>query len=205
GLGAGLPEVPADAVTTLIAALGEQDPSIRIAAASALITAGTKAAPAVEALVRTINATYPKQQDPMKQYQVGAEVMYWRALASIGEPAVAPTSTLLSHSNQIVRMLAAMTLGEIGPPAKTAAEKLRGALKDQFGEVAIEAAGALCRLGDSKQDAIETMKRAMEAPNTTAGYAIDAIPRMGETGKELVPIAMSKLASPNPNARFAAA
>ena len=73
------------------------------------------------------------------------EMAYWRALAKIGEPAVAPTAELLGHSNALVRALAARTLGELGPVAKPAAGKLRDALKDRFGFVAVEAACALCR------------------------------------------------------------
>ena len=59
-------------------------------------------------------------------------------------------------------------------------------------------------LGEGKDDAVELVKRALDAPNNVAQTAIDAIPRMGEAGKPLVEIALAKLKSDNPYARYAA-
>jgi HEAT repeat protein len=70
--------------------------------------------------------------------------------------------------------------------------------------VAIEAACTLCRLEEAEDEAIELMKRAMDAPNSVAQDAVEAIPRLGEAGKSLIPIALSKLKSDNPYARYAA-
>lgn len=204
---AGLPDIPDAAVPALAAALGSDDPAIRTGAAAGLLTAGPRAAAAAGPLAEAIKKTraYAGSYSPTKEYSRGPEMVFWRALARIGEPAAAPTAALLAHENALVRGFAATTLGEIGPPAKPAADKLKDALKDRFGFVAVEAACALCRIGEGKYEAVEFVKQAMDAPNSAAQTAIEAIPRMGEAGKPLVPAALAKLNSENPFARYAAA
>ncbi len=200
----GFGTMPVEAVPNLIVGLKDKSPAVRTPCAAALALVGPKAAPAVDALIKAINESYPKEADPMVAYEPGADVAYWNALAAIGEPAVVPTAGLLKHTNPWVRGLAAQTLGEIGEPSKAVADKLKDALKDSFGSVAIEAACALCRIGEGKEDAIELVKKAMDAPNSIAQSAIEAIPRMGEAGKSLIPVALEKLHSENPFARYAA-
>lgn len=187
-----LTDVPAQAVPTLAEALGDVEPAVRTSAAAALASAGPKAAPAVGALAEAITKTYPKEADPRAGPDLGGEV-YWRALAAVGEPAVGSVAGLLAHTNPVVRAYAAFTLGLIGPPAKSAADKLKDALKDSFADVAVEAACALCRIGVAKDDAVALVKRAIGDTGVVAKYAIEAIPRMGEAGKELVPAALARL------------
>jgi HEAT repeat protein len=201
---AGFVDVPAAAAPALIEALKHKDEPIRVAAAEGLATAGTSAALAVGPLADAIRKTYPAEYDPEAVVVLGPEMAYWRALGNIGEPAVQPTAELLANSNALVRGLAARTLGEIGPASKPAAGKLRDALKDRFGFVAVEAACALYLVGDSKDDAVELVKRALDASNNVAQTAIDAIPRMLEAGKPLMELALAKLKSDNPYARYAA-
>ena len=186
-------EVPDAAVPTLMEALKSKTESIRVAAGEGLAIAGTRAAPAVASLAQAIKISYPAEYDPEAIVVLGPEMTYWRALAKIGEPAVSSLAELLGQTNALVRALAARTLGEVGASAKPAAAKLRDALKDRFGFVAVEAACALCRLGEGKDDAVELVKRAIDAPNNVAQTAIDAIPRMGDAGKPLVGIALAKL------------
>jgi HEAT repeat protein len=202
-----LTAVPAEAVPALIVALGSDEQSIRIGAAAGLAIAGPKAAAAADALMKAIEKSYPAEFNPATTpMEPGAEILYWRALARIGEPAVIPTLDLLTHTNAIVRALAAQTLGLIGPPAKPAVDKLKGALKDKvIAAVPIEAACALCAIGEGKEDAVETVKKLIEFPDVTAKLAIEAIPRMGEAGKPLIAIALGKLTSENGFARYAAA
>src|SRR4029079_9364509 len=102
------------------------------------------------------------------------------ALTAIGEPAITPMVALLTHTNAIVRALAARTIGEIEPPARSASGNLKDVLKDKYGFVAVEAACALCRIGEGKDEAVELIKQAIEAPNSVAMIAIEAIPRMGD-------------------------
>lgn len=198
--------IPSAAIPPLITALGSKEPSVRIGAAAGLATAGPKAAAAAEALMEAIKQSYPAEfssnNGPIEQ---GSEILYWRALARIGDAAVIPAIDLLTHTNPVVRAFAANTLGEIGPPAKPAVEKLKGALKDNtLLLVPIEAACALCAIGEGKDEAVQRVKQIMELPDLSARIAIESIPRMGEAGKPLIPIALGKLASDNPFARFAA-
>ena len=182
----GFADIPASAVPALVEALKHRDEPIRVAAAEGLATSGKPAAPAAGPLAEAIRKSYPAEYDPEAIVVLGPEMAYWRALAKIGEPAVPSTAELLAHSNALVRGLAARTLGELGPASKPAAGKLRDALKDRFGFVAVEAAWWLCLVGDGKDDAVELIKRALDAPNNVAQTAIDAIPRMGEAGKTLM-------------------
>jgi HEAT repeat protein len=200
----GLVEIPATSVPALVKALEHKDESIRVAAAEGLTTAGKPAAPATGPLADAIKRSYPAEYDPDAIVVLGPEMAYWRALAKIGETAVRPTAELLGHPNALVRGLAARTLGELGPAAKLAAGKLKDALKDRFGFVAVEAACALCRIGEGTDAAVELVKRALDAPNNVAQTAIEAIPRMGDAGNPLVEPALAKLSGENPYARYSA-
>jgi len=201
--------IPNEAVPALTTALGSDVASVRIGAAAGLATAGPKASAAANALMEAIKKSYPAELTPPKGvYEPGSEIVYWRALARIGEPAVTPALDLLTHTNAIVRAFAAQTLGSIGPSAKPAVNTLKGALRDEtIVNVPIEAACALCAIGDGKDDAVKRVKEIMELTGPAAAAAqaaIEAIPRMGEAGKSLVPIALEKMKSDNPFARYAA-
>jgi HEAT repeat protein len=201
----GLPNVPEPAVALFMQALKSQSEPVRIAAAEGLSHAGTKAGPAAIALAEVIKTTYPPEYEPNTVIMLGSDLAYWRALGQIGEPAVAPLAGLLAHTNAVVRGMAAQTLGELGPCARPTATKLKDALKDKFAFVAIEAACALARIGEGTADAVELIKRAIDAPNNVARTAIEAIPRMGAAGKPLVELALKKLSDKeNSSARFAA-
>ena len=202
---AGLPEIPETAVGPLTNALESASEPVRIAAAEGLAIAGPKAAPALEALAEAIKKSYPAEYDPETLIMLGSERAYWHALGQIGAPSVTALVGLLGHGNAVVRGLAAQTLGELDAVAKPAATKLKEALKDRFGFVAVEAACALCRIGEGKDEAVELVKRAIDAPNNVSQTAIDAIARMGDAGKPLVELALKKLGDKeNPYARFAA-
>ncbi|VTU00710.1 heat domain containing protein : HEAT domain containing protein OS=Trichodesmium erythraeum (strain IMS101) GN=Tery_0826 PE=4 SV=1: HEAT_2 [Gemmataceae bacterium] len=180
--------------------------AVRTACAAALArVGGPAAAPAVDPLVKAITDHYPKEADAATAHEPGSEVAYWNALAAIGAPAAGPTAGLLAHTNPHVRTAAARTLGEIGAPAKATALKLKDRLADDYGSVAIEAAVALCRVGAEQDAAVALVKRAMDLDNSVAQTAIEAIPRMGDAGADLVPAALAKLKSENPFARYAAA
>ncbi len=200
-----LPDVPAEAVAPLADALTSDNSNVSAAAAEGLATAGPKAAPAAQALADAVKKSYPAVHDPKTARFDGPEAAYWKALGRIGEPAVAPTAKLLDHPNALVRVLAARTLGDIGAPAKAAKDALKKALADMIVNVAVEAAVTLCKLGEAQDDAVALMKRAIDVPNNTvAGFAIDGIPRMGDAGKPLVPLALAKMGDANANTRAAA-
>lgn len=200
---AGLTEVPAAAVPALSDALKHDEPTVRVAAAIALTHAKANAAPAVANLVEAVKKHYPAEVTPaeVRRYQPGPDAAYWYALAGAGEPAAEPLAGLLTHTNPVVRMWAARTIAEIGAPAKAAAPKLRDALKS---DVSIDAACALLRIGESKDEALALLKDAITQGRDAAPTAIDALPRAGDAGKELYPVALRQLTGENPAARFSA-
>lgn len=201
-----LPEVPEGAIEPLSAALATENSNVRAAAAEALAAAGPKAAPAAPKLAEVVRKTYPDEFDPKAAPRAdGPEAAYWKALARIGAPAVPHLTKLLDHKNLQPRSLAAKALGEIGPPAKPAADALKKALTDTTINVAAEAAVALVLIGLPPDDSVALMKRAIDEPNEgVAAYAIDALPRMGAAGKSLIPQALGKLNAPNSLTKYAA-
>ncbi|MFM8271441.1 MAG: HEAT repeat domain-containing protein [Gemmata sp.] len=198
-------DMPEAAVAPLVEALSSPNTNIQTAAAVGLAAAGPRAATAVPALVAAITKYYPKENDPRAPRLEGVENAYWFALLKVGPPAVAPTAKLLDHTNALVRSQAARTLGEFGPPARSATDALKKALAERDIGVSGEAAVALCRLGEEREAAVDLLKRAIDAPNEgVARFAIDAISRVGDAGKPLVPLALAKMGDPNPYTRFAA-
>ncbi|MBP3958762.1 HEAT repeat domain-containing protein [Gemmata sp. G18] len=199
-----IPDVPEGAVDPLSEALASDNANIQTSAATGLATAGPKAASAVPRLIEAITKYYPKEYDQKPRRTTNVEAAFWLSLARIGEPAVAPTAKLLEHTNVMVRAHAARTLGEIGAPAKAAKDALKKALTDRTINVSGEAAVALCILGESQDDAVNLIKQALAVPTEgVAAFAIDAITRMREPGKPLIPLALAKVTDPNPFTRFA--
>lgn len=199
-----LGDLPAEAIPLLVAALDQTDGQIRSAAAAALAAQRGKAAAAAPALAEAVRKTFSKPYDPNEPYDSRTDEKYWEALRRIGEPATGSLVGLLTHHHPRVRGLAARTIGEIGPPAKAAADPLKAALRDDYGFVAIEAACALCAIGAGQAEAVELIKRAMDTRNSVALQAIEAIPRMKEAGQPLIPLALAKLTSDNLSARVGA-
>jgi HEAT repeat protein len=71
--------------------------------------------------------------------------------------------------------------------------------------VSVEAAVALVKIGEPLPEAIDLVKRAIDVPGEgVARYAIEAIPRLGDPGKPLVPLAVAKMGDLNPYTRYAA-
>ncbi|MCS7022283.1 MAG: HEAT repeat domain-containing protein [Gemmataceae bacterium] len=199
--------VPVEEVSTLIQALQSSEPTVRIAAAQLLARLGPAAAPAVPALIGAIRQTYPSMVDADQPVlgNLGTELAYWQALSAIGVQAAAAAVELLQHGHPLVRLLAAYTLGEMGPAvARTAGDALKKLLQDQYSDVAIEAACALLRLDIATDEARALLRAAMDAPNAVALSAISVLPRLGDQARPLLPAALAKLTSDNPYARYAA-
>jgi len=200
-----LSAIPPAAIPTLIAALEREDHQIRTAAAAALGRVGsTSGKEAAVAITEVLKKAFTTPFNPDTSYDPKPTEKYWEALRRIGEPATESLVGLLRHEHPVVRASAARTLGEIGRPAHRAAPPLQHALTDEYGFVAIEAAVALCRVGESHEAALELIKQAMDAPNRLAQQAIEAIPRLGAAGQPLLALAMHKLTSDNSAARYAA-
>lgn len=204
GLIASLETIPPEAIGPIAAALADDDVQVRAAAANALAVAGPAAgSDAAEKLADALAKTYPETYDAEAGWEEGLELTYWQALVRIGEPAAAPLARLLGHPNVLVRFLAARALGEIGAAAKAAAPTLRKHLLDgkEDGSVRIEAACALCRIGENASESLKLIEAALASP--AARYAIDAIPRLGPLGEKLVPLALEQIGSNDPYVRLA--
>ncbi len=198
-------KMPAEAVGPLTEALTSANANVRTAAANGLAAVGAQAASAAPALADAIRKSYPAQLDEKTAQINGPGIAYWNALAAIGPAAVDPTAKLIEHSNALVRMLAARTLGELGMDARPAKAALTKGLSDSTVNVAVESAVALCELGESVQESLDTMKRGINSPiDRVAAYAIAAVPRLGSRSKELIPLALAKMSDSNPNTRYAA-
>ncbi|HEY1190027.1 MAG TPA: HEAT repeat domain-containing protein, partial [Gemmata sp.] len=201
-----LTALPKGAAEPLGAALKSSNPNIQRAAGDALALMGPDAAPAVPALVALLKAAY-KDRDPAnpRAEEFGPEISAWGALGRIGEPAVAPTAKLLDEPDPLFRYYALRTLGDLGPVAKPAAASVKKVLQDQIADNALEAACTLLRMGESTDDALALLKRALDSDaRGIAALGIQAIGRAGPPAATLVPEALSKLTNPDTFARNAA-
>lgn len=201
------PEMPSGAVSPLVKALEDENEFIRAAAGEGLALVGPGAGTeAAKKLAEAIRRESPPEAPPTGVVTLGATESYWRALARIGKAAVEPVGELVKHGNWVVRMLAIRTLIEFGTLAKGELPRVRDALGDPFAAVALEAAAAVCKLGDDPIPAVKLVTSALGS--TTEGVpaaAILTVARMGTAGRALVPAVLDKLADPAPLTRLAAA
>ena len=203
----GLTEIPGDAVPALTRALDDDDDMIRVAGAEGIAAAAPKGTGALtaEKLAAVIARSYPPKYDAKTDRLDGPEASYWKALLRIGKPAVPAITTLLTHTNPRVRVLAARSLGDIGEAAKPAADALRKLLADEFADVVIEAVCTLYRLGEGDANTERLIALGLQSTERgVAAAAVSAIARMGPAGKPLIPRALEQLESPRPEARYAA-
>lgn len=127
------------AVESLIEALKSSDDSVRMYAAMGL--GKIKDLRAVKPLVEAMR---------IKTRLGGAEGSAAQALTEIGEPAVEPLIAVLKESDEKVRRLAAISLGDISDIR--AVEALIDALKDSSKKVRGDAAKALKKIGGEKAE-----------------------------------------------------
>lgn len=201
-----LPELPKSAVEPLTAALKSSNPNVRRAAADALAELGPDAAPAVSELIAILKEIY-KDRDPQKPRteESALEIAAWNALGRIGTAAVAPTAKLLEESNSLLQYYTLRALGDMGPAAKPAVGAVKKMLQDRFADNALEAACALLRIGDSKDEALALLKRGLDSDaRGVAAMAVQVVGRAGPGAESLVPAALAKLSNPDPFARSAA-
>ena len=186
-------------------ALENEDEVIRIAAAMAIGTAGTRGATkdAADRIVVAISKGFPPMYDP-KLSSDDPRFEYFTALGRMGKIAVPPTTDLLKHKNLLVRTMAMRTLGELGPIAKDAAKAIRDSLTDP--EVPLEAAVALYKVGEEDLEAaVRLVESALASTDPRAVIGgIEAASRMGKAGARLAPTVLKHLADMNPLARLAA-
>ena len=144
-------ELSDDGVRRLEQALGSDDPYVTAFAAWRLGNLGTRAAPAVPALVGTLD-------------QPGVYAVTYGALARIGPGAVEAVPALLgelSSPDGGRRWRAAKGLGRIGPGAIAAVPDLIATMEDDPWErVRAHAARALGRIGDTSPSTAAALQRA---------------------------------------------
>lgn len=159
-------------IPTLLAQLRAADPAARWAAAEALMALGPEARPAAAALAQATGDA----EEGVREAAVGAleelgpplpaavaelvtllaagdDRAYWAAtlLGRLG-PAAAPavpalSETLTGEGELAARERAAWALGQIGPPARSAAEQLRAAAQGAEKRLARLAEEALAAIG----------------------------------------------------------
>ena len=197
-----LDPVPAAALAPLTAAVGDDDRAVRTAALAALTRMGAPAAPAAPAVAAALLKRYPAKYDP--ESPPPDEAGSWQLLSQLGEASVKPLQGLLGHSNTMVRGLATQTLGEIGPAAKPAADDIKKLFDGPDSDVAFAAAVALCRIGAHEAEAVEFVKRGLEAARPEVVIqAMEAAFELGDRGRPLYPNVFAKLASDKPVLRAA--
>jgi HEAT repeat protein/S1-C subfamily serine protease len=129
------PEAKA-AVPALIDALREEDRDFRIKVFEAIGAIGPEAKAAIPALIRVFEG-----RDRTVHHRCA------EALGKIGKDAVKPLIAALGHEVNFVRIGAAIALGEIGPPAKSAVKLLKiRAQSDQDRQVRDVANAALLKI-----------------------------------------------------------
>lgn len=193
--------LPEEAIPFLIQGLADEDSFIRGASATALIPFGVKAAAAVPALV----AALKKTQLADLQKPDAIELAPTKALAAIGEAAVAPTAKLLTDSAPLNRYQAVYVLGEIGPAARSTVPALEKLLNDPAPEVILEAARSIAVIQGETSKITALMKFAFgHAEAATRQYALQTTLRMGDVGRELAPLALPLLNDATPEVRRAA-
>lgn len=201
-----LTTLPKPAAEPLAAALKSGNPNVQRAAADALAVMGPDAAPAVPELITLLKAVY-KDRDPAKPRteEFGPEVSAWNALGRIGDAAVAPVAKLLDEPNSLFQYYALRTLGDLGMAAKPAAAAIKMVLQDRFADNALEAAYALLKMGESTEEALALIKRALDSDSRgVAALAVQVVGRAGAPAASLVPAALAKLSAADPFARSAA-
>src|SRR5439155_13959573 len=135
---------------------------------------------AAKKLADAIRRESPAEAPPVVMGLSASMVSYWRALGRLGPAAVEPAGELVKHGNWVVRTLAIRTLGEVGTAAKGELPRLRDAIGDPFAAVALEAACAVCKLGDDPAPAIRVVTSALGSTSEQVpAYAIATIARMG--------------------------
>jgi HEAT repeat protein len=121
----------------------EKDGQVRLAVLGALATMGPDAAPAVSALVHTLETDFGGQGSEASHQDYRSAL----ALAAIGKPAVDGLRGLLKARKAGVRAEVVMALGRIGADARAAVPDLIGLLGDKNERMRSEISLALGHIG----------------------------------------------------------
>lgn len=165
-----------------IAALRDENPTVRSRAADELGLLGESAAEAVPMLIAALHETY----EPVR-----LNAAY--ALGAIGEPAVPKLIETLGAENEQTRRMAAYALGAVGEAAVPALSEALGAAEDA---ARVESAYALAQIGGTAHTAVPAlMARAEDSVVEVRRYSVDALGSIGPEASKAVPVLSDMLAS----------
>ena len=176
-----------------IAALNDDDASLRSHAADELGMLGESAAEAIPVLIQALQDSY----EPVR-----LNAAY--ALGTIGAPAVPQLIETLGDENGPTRQMAAYALAAVGAPAVPA---LSEALQHTEDAVRIEASYALAQIGDAAEPAIPAlMERTKDECVEVRRYLAEALGGLGATAAPAAPLLTDMVADDDDKqARFEAA
>ena len=176
-----------------IAALDDDDASVRARAADELGVLGESAAAAIPGLIQALADSY----EP-----TSLNAAY--ALGAIGASAVPQLIETLKDENGSTRRMAAYALAAVGAPAVSA---LSEALQHTDDAVRVEATYALAQIGDAAELAIPALiERAKDENAEVRRYLAEAFGGLGTTAAPAVPALTDMVASDEDgHARFEAA
>ena len=224
----------ADAVPSLMDALGDENHWVQFEAAQVLAEIGPAAKPAIPALLTLLNDPVADQMDSVSAPAAAAE-----ALAAIGAPALPHLIQSLASENPAVRQHAACALGSVRPvpneapplligllsadssprvrwaaavgigrtkhAARKAVEALMAALEDQDGDVRHQAAWAIGQMGPEAIAATSALIKAMEDRDWRVRWmATGAVASIGASGSKVTGALQQALADDNAAVRQAA-
>jgi HEAT repeat protein len=162
------------ATAALIRVLRKRPPRFRVEAALTLALLGTDAEAARPALIEELRGD-------KRLRRAAAE-----ALGRVGGDTLEELLRLLDHKDARMREGAARAIGEMGVPARSAAERLRAAAKDREPAVRVQAALALWRVDRDADLASSVLHAALkgaddrdrwEAVEAVGVLAVEAAPR----------------------------
>jgi HEAT repeat protein len=180
---------------------GEWDPYGREKAIEALGAMGPEAVAAVPYILQAVAHAYELDDFVDDRDIPGIPSAARSALARIGPDALKYLIDGLSQGDDLVRLIAAESLGDIGPPARDAIPALMEALKRDGSmnadpksalEVPGAAVRALARIGASAVPALVQLLRS-DGKLSHRLSAASALREMGPVGREAVPALVAEL------------
>lgn len=170
------------AIPTLLAAMRKRTPAPPVYL-DALAQIGPAAVPGV------LQAIEKENPDALTRE-------HWsvKCLQKVGGGAVAPLTGALGHTNLGIRLVAARTLGELGPVAAPAFNALTVAAADADPRVRATAIGALVSTRVQIPAAVSRVEAALKDPSAIVRIAAaQLIPHLGEQARPLAPALINAL------------
>ncbi|MEZ4860388.1 MAG: HEAT repeat domain-containing protein [Caldilineaceae bacterium] len=196
--------------TQWLAALTDEDETVRLNAAYALGTLDESVVPAlIDALVEEATHLADRIDERLPGNPRGsnpATCAAAHALTTLGQPAVAPLVDLLHHAHWCVRTLAADTLGNIGLPVAVAVPALAALLADDHPRVRRHAAETLGRMSTVAVAAVPALTTCVRDEDVHVRHnAVLALAKIGQPAAAAIPALTATLADEDRYVRHFAA